>query len=167
MIRSPLMLAVTAALAVSGCRRDEVAWICAATGAPDAGITAFVHDGAGGLVHLVSDPALGQVEIARHALAAPMAQSFWSDVQLTFGATANGEIAPCDGETVSLALVTFADGRTETRETRCADNAMARLVERIIAASTSALPETATVPDRLDFRLSTVAAACDLAHDRS
>jgi len=164
MTRLPATLLLGAAMGLASCQSEEVTRLCAATGDPATGLSAYATDASGRLVRLTSDGAETRVSVAN--LETPIVADLWRDADLTFQATLRGEVSPCEGANATYMAASFDNGETQERATQCIDNALNRLAGRV-ADSAEAAMETADLTERsVVTRPESAGEACDLAHDQ-
>jgi hypothetical protein len=164
MTRLPAILLIGAAMGLAACQSEEVTRLCAATGDPAVGLSAYATDAAGRLVRLTSDGDGAQVTVTD--LGTPIVADLWLDADLTFQATRRGEVSPCEGANATYMVASFDSGETQERATQCIGNALARLAGRVAESAEAAL-DTADLTERsLNARPESAGEACDLAHEQ-
>jgi len=164
MTRLPAIALIGATMALAACQSEEVTRLCAATGDPTAGLSAYATDATGRLVRLTSDGASTQVAAAD--LETPIVADLWLDAELTFQATRRGEVSPCEGMNVTYMAALFDTGETQERATQCVGNALQRLAGRVTESAEAAM-DAAVVSERpLQARPESAGEACDLAYEQ-
>jgi len=164
MTRLPAIALIGATMGLAACQSEEVTRLCAATGDPATGLSAYATDATGRLVRLTSDGASTQVAAAD--LETPIVADLWLDAELTFQATRRGEVSPCEGANVTYMAALFDTGETQERATQCVGNALQRLAGRVTESAEAAMGAAVVSERPLQARPESAGEACDLAYEQ-